>query len=63
NSPFVDSTLLVDDPERLVILFREKPGQPWKQIPSGKSNEKLQNEVIVKHLLSGDYIMGQLTGF
>ncbi|MCK4630475.1 MAG: M1 family metallopeptidase [Bacteroidales bacterium] len=63
QSAYVDSTLLVDDPERLVILFREKPEQPWRQIPSGKSNKELQNEVIVKHLSSGDYIMGQITGF
>ncbi|MCK4701407.1 MAG: hypothetical protein KAT38_13775, partial [Bacteroidales bacterium] len=63
QSAYVDSSLLVDDPDRLVILFREHPGQPWRQIPSGKNNEKLQNEVVVKHLLSGDYTMGQITGF
>ncbi|MBE9509945.1 MAG: M1 family metallopeptidase [Bacteroidetes bacterium] len=62
QSAYVDNTLLVDDPERLVILFREQQGQSWRQIPSGKSNKKSQNEVIVKHLLSGDYIMGQITG-
>ena len=62
QSAYVDSTLLVDDPERLVILFREFPGQPWRKIPSGKNNDKLQNEVIVKHLSSGDYVMGQITG-
>ncbi len=63
QSAYVDSALLVDDPDRLVILFREYPGQSWRQIPSGKSKNKLQNEVIVKHLLSGDYTMGQITNF
>jgi len=62
QSAYLDSTLLVDDPGRLVILFREYPGQPWKEIPSGKSKNKLQSEVLVKHLLAGDYIMGQITG-
>lgn len=57
---YVDSTLLVDDPERLVILFREQPGQAWRQIPSEKSNKKSQNEIVVKHVSSGDYIMGQI---
>ncbi|NQU79924.1 MAG: hypothetical protein HQ543_00205, partial [Bacteroidetes bacterium] len=63
QSAYVDSTLLVDDPERLVILFREHPRQPWRKIPSGKNNEKFQNEVIVKHLSPGDYMMGQITDF
>jgi len=61
QSAYVDSTLLVDDPDRLVILFREYPGQPWREITSGRDNKKLQNEVIVKHLSAGDYIMGQIT--
>ena len=63
QSAYVDSTLLVDDPERLVILFREHPRQPWRKIPSGKNNEKFQNEVIVKHLSPGDYMMGQIADF
>ncbi len=63
QSAYVDSALLVDDPERLVILFREQPGQSWRRIPFRKSNEKLQNEIIVNHLSCGDYIMGQITRF
>ena len=63
QSAYVDSTLLVENPDRLVILFREHPRQPWREIPSGKNNEKFQNEVIVKHLSPGDYIMGQITDF
>jgi len=63
QSAYVDSTLLVDDPERLMILFREYPGKPWREIPFGKSKNKLQSEVLVKHLSAGDYIMGQITNF